>query len=49
LIPFTEYEKLGLGELKPMNMVIQLANRSIKLARGVVVDVLIRVLNLFTL
>jgi len=26
LIPFTEYERLGLGELKPTKMVIQLAD-----------------------
>ena len=43
LLPFTEYERLGLGELKPTKMVIQLANRSTRLPRGVVEDVLIRV------
>jgi len=30
LIPFTEYERLGLGELKYAKLVIQLADRSIK-------------------
>ena len=43
LLPFTEYERLGLGELKPTKMVIQLADRSTRLPRGVVEDVLIRV------
>jgi len=43
LIPFTEYERLGLGGLKPTKMVIQLADRSTRLPRGVVEDVLIKV------
>ena len=43
LIPFTEYERLELGELKPTKMVIQLADRSTRLPRGIVEDVLIRV------
>jgi len=43
LIPFTEYERLGLGEVKPIKMVIQLADRSTRLLRGIVKDVLIRV------
>ena len=43
MLPFTEYERLGLGELKPTKMVIQLADRSTTLPRGVVEDVLIRV------
>jgi len=33
---------LGLGELKPTNMVIQLVDRSTRLSRGIVEDVLIR-------
>jgi len=43
LIPFTEYERFGLGELKPTKMVIQLADRLTTLPRGIVKDVLIRV------
>jgi len=43
LIPFTEYERLRLGELKPTKMVIQLADRSTRLPRGIIEDVLIRV------
>ena len=35
LLPFTEeYKRLGLGELKPTKMVIQLANRLTRLPRG---------------
>ena len=41
---FTEYEILGLGELKPTKMVIKFSNRSTRLTWGVVGDdVLIRV------
>jgi len=43
LIPFTEYERLGLGELKPIKMVIQVADRPTRLPRGIVENVLIRV------
>ena len=42
-LPFIEYERLGLGELKLTKMVIQLTDRSTRLPRGVVEDVLIRV------
>jgi len=43
LIPFIEYERLGLGELTPTKMFIQLADRSTRFPRGIVEDVLIRV------
>jgi len=43
LKPFTEYERLGLGQLKPTKMVIQLVDRLTRLPRVVVEDVLIRV------
>jgi len=43
LIPFTKYKILELGELKPTKMVIQPANRSIRVPKGTVEDVLIRV------
>ena len=42
LIPFAEYERLKLCELKPTRMVIQL-DRSTRVPRGIVEDVLIRV------
>ena len=43
MITFIEYERLGLGELKPTKMVIQLTDRLTWLSRGIVEDVLIRV------
>jgi len=43
MLPIIEYERLELGELKTTKMVIQLADRSTELSRGVVEDVLIRV------
>jgi hypothetical protein len=43
LLPFSVYTQLGLGELKPTTVVLQLANRSIKKPRGIVEDVIIRV------
>jgi len=36
------YERLGLGELKSTKMVLQLADHSTRLRRGVVEDVLIK-------
>jgi hypothetical protein len=35
--------QLGLGELKPTSMMLQLANKSMKIPWGIVVDVLIKV------
>jgi len=43
LLPYTVYEKLGLGELKPTKVVHQLADRSVVIPRGVVEDVLVQV------
>jgi len=43
LLPFTVYERLGLGGLKLIKMAIQLANRSTRVYRGMVEDVLIKV------
>ena len=43
LIPFTKHERLELGELQPTNMVIQLVDRSTRVPRRIVEDVLIRV------
>lgn len=39
-IPFTVYEQLGLGELKPIISVLQMADRSVKVPRGIIEDVL---------
>jgi hypothetical protein len=43
LLPYSVYQQLGLGELKPTSTVLQLADRSIKKPRGIVEDVLIKV------
>ena len=43
LLPFTVYKQLGLGELRPTRVTLQLADRSVKVPRGVVEDVLIQV------
>ena len=43
LLPFSMYKQLGLGELKPTTITLSLANRSIKIPKGTVEDVLIQV------
>ena len=43
LLPYSMYQQLGSGELKPTSTVLQLANRSIKKPRGIVKDVIIKV------
>ncbi|KAL5578645.1 hypothetical protein UlMin_011087 [Ulmus minor] len=43
LLPYSVYEQLGLGELKPTSMTLQLADMSVKIPRGVIEDVLIKV------
>ena len=42
LLRFTMYEKLGLRELKPTKMVLQLVDHSMSLPRGMVEDVFIK-------
>ena len=41
LLPYLVYKQLGLGELKPTSITLSLANRSIKIPKGIVEDVLI--------
>jgi hypothetical protein len=43
LLPYSVYLQLGLGELKPTTMTLQLADRSVKVPREIVEDVLIKV------
>ncbi|XP_042964714.1 uncharacterized protein LOC122298937 [Carya illinoinensis] len=43
LLPYNTYEQLGLRELKPTSIILQLADRSINKPRGVVEDVLVQV------
>ena len=43
LLPYSVYVDLGLGELEPTNISLQLADRSVKIHRGIVKDVLVQV------
>jgi hypothetical protein len=43
LLPYSDYLQLGLGELKPTSMTLQLADRSVKRPRGIIEDVFIKV------
>ena len=43
LLPYSVYKQLGLGELKPTSITLSIANRSIKIPKGIMEDVLIQV------
>ncbi|XP_052198301.1 uncharacterized protein LOC127805589 [Diospyros lotus] len=43
LLPFSVYQQLGLGELKPTRVTLQLDDQSVKVSREIVEDVLIQV------
>ena len=43
LLPYSMYKQLGLGELKPTSIILSLADRSIKIPKGTIEDVLIQV------
>ena len=43
LLPYSVYKKLGLGELKPTNITLSLADRLMKIPKGIVEDVLVKV------
>ncbi|XP_026459066.1 uncharacterized protein LOC113359689 [Papaver somniferum] len=45
LLPFSVYEQIGLGEMKPTRITLQLADRSVKIPRGIIEDVLVQVEN----
>ena len=42
-LPYSVYKQLGLGELKPTNITLSLADRSVKIPKGIVEDVLVKV------
>ena len=42
LLPYSVYVDLGLGELEPTNITLKLADRSVKIPRGIVKDVLVQ-------
>jgi len=41
-LPYLVYLQLGLGELKPTSMTLQLDDRSMKIPQGIIEDVLIK-------
>ena len=43
LLPYSVYKQLGLGELKSTTMTLSLADRSVKIPKGIVEDVLVKV------
>ena len=43
LFPYSVYVELGLGELEQTNITLQLVDRSVKIPRGIVKDVLVQV------
>jgi hypothetical protein len=49
LLPYSMYQQLGLGELKPTIVILQLADQSIKKPKGIAEDVIIRVDKFFFL
>lgn len=46
LIPYSLYEKLGLGDLKPTTITLQLINQLVIFPRGIVENILVNVKNL---
>jgi hypothetical protein len=49
LLPYSVYQQLGLGKLKPTTVILQLADRSIKKPKRIVEDVIIKVDKFFFL
>ena len=43
LLPYSLYVELGLEELEPTNITLQLVDHSVKIPRGIVKDVLVQV------
>ena len=43
LLPYSVYKQLGLGELKTTSMTLSLIDRSVKIPRGMIEDVLVQV------
>ncbi|CAM8951253.1 unnamed protein product [Rhodiola kirilowii] len=47
IMPYSLYSKLNLGDLCPTNISIRLANRSCRLPKGILKDVLVKVKNIY--
>jgi len=43
LLPYSAYKQLGLGELQPTNLTMLLADRSVKVPKRIVEDVILKV------
>ena len=43
LLPYSVYKHLGLGELKPTSITLSLADRSVKIPKGMIEDILVQV------
>ena len=43
LLPYSVYKQLGLSELKPTTITLSLADRSVKILKRIVEDVLVKV------
>ena len=43
LLPYSVYKQLGLGGLKPTTITLSLAYRSMKIPKGIIEDVLVKV------
>ena len=43
LMPYSVYKQLGLGELKPTNITLSLADRLVKIPKGIVEDLLVKI------
>ena len=42
LLPYLVYKQLGLGEMKPTTITMSLADKSVKIPKGIVEDVLVK-------
>ena len=49
LIPYSVYLQFGLGDIKPISVVLQLVDRSVKRPRGMIEDALIQIDKLYYL
>ena len=47
LLPYSIYKQLGLGELKPTSITLSLVDRSVKIPRGIIEDVIVQVDNFY--
>ena len=45
LLPYSVYKQLGLGELNPTSITLSLVDRSMKIQRGMIEDILVQVDN----